>query len=150
MSEMGIGSCGVKIYRELESLVNKLSIAYDMGRMDDSVFVSYDGDVVEIPLNDDTLDDFTCFVDSLEKTVRWDLAERLSGFIRECHGDGTNYYSVAGREFSPDEIDKHLYRGDIVGASIWMWLNMTSAHGPEELAEKAAELQVEMMELMEI
>lgn len=150
MSEENIGSVGVKIYRKLEDIALKLSIAYDMGRMDDSFFVSYDGDVVEIPLNEDTMADFTCFVDSLEKTIRWDLAERLSWFIRDCHGDGTNYYSFAGAEFSPDEINKHLYRGDIVGASIWMWLNMTSAHGPEELAEKAAELQFEMMELMEV
>ena len=150
MSETGMGIGATKLYKKLENFVFKLSVAYDMGRMDDSVFVSYDGDVVEIPLNEDTIDDFTCFVDSLEKTIRWNLAERLSGFIRECHGDSTNYYSIAGADFSPDEIDKHLYHGDIVGASIWMWLNMTSAHGPEELAEKAAEFQVEMMELMEI
>lgn len=139
-----------KLYVELDNLMGRMYRDLEAGVPEEYFTVNYAGNEVKIPLSAETMNDISDFADSVMESVRWQFADRLASFIRDCHGDGTNYFKFKGTELSPDEIEKHLYHGDIVGASIWMWLNMTSAHGPEELAEKAAELQAEMMELMEI
>lgn len=139
-----------KLYVELENLMGRMYADLDAGVPLEYFTVNYAGNEAKIPLNPDTMDDVTEFVDAVQKSIRWGLAERLASFIRDCHGDGSSWYKFKGAEFSPDEIERHLHHGDGMAAAIWMWLNMTSAHGPEELEEEAAALQVEMMGFMDV
>ena len=138
-----------KLYVELENLMGRMYGDLEAGVPEEYFTLSYAGNEVKVPLSAETMNDISDFADAVMESVRWQFADRLSSFIRDCHGDGTNYFKFKGTEFSPDEIEKHLHHGDGMAAAIWMWLNMTSAHGPEELETEAAALQYEMIGFMD-